>query len=204
MTTKAMGRYVAIFALFTAVMCSTGCGNSSSTPSAPTGLTVSSTVSKNTLSWNAVSGCVYNIYRGTSAGAESAIAGSYTATYVDTPPVGSTTKYYYFVTALNSDAVESAASNEVSVVSPTLTLGTVTSTSVVLNWTVPSSVTGVTGYNIYRSTTTGSEASPATATSTTASYTDTAVVTGTTYYYRVTAVGSNGETMGSNEISAAP
>lgn len=185
-----------------------GCGNSNtSAPSAPTGLAVSSTtVSQVNLSWTAVSGSVYIVYRGTASGAEVELpTGSTVATYTDTPPVTSTaTTYYYYVTAIDANRNESSASNEVAVVSPALTLGTVASGSVALSWTVPASVSGVTGYNVYRSTASGSEATPALASPTTASYSDATVVHGTTYYYQVTAVGASGETLGSNEITATP
>jgi fibronectin type 3 domain-containing protein len=157
------------------------------------------------------SGCVYNIYRGTASGQESVHAGSYTNSFtdVDTPAATATT-YYYFVTALDSNSNESSSSNEVSVTvtAPTLTLASYTPTSAVLNWTTPSNIPGISSYNIYRSTVSGAEGLPvlaSTATASyTASYTDTTVVSGTTYYYRVTAVGTNGETIGSNEISVTP
>jgi fibronectin type 3 domain-containing protein len=157
----------------------------------------------NTLNWNAVSGCNYNIYRGTVSGSETLLNQSAITTYTDTTPVSSSTPYYYVVTAFNING-ESVFSNEVSVTPPTLSLGTVTSSSVNLSWTIPAS--GVTSYNIYRSTTSGEESLPVLATSTSTSYTDSTVVSApaTTYYYRVTAVGPNGETLGSNEVSATP
>jgi fibronectin type 3 domain-containing protein len=192
-----------IFALFLLLSAIGGCGNTSA-PSAPTGLTLSSTVSQNTLNWNAVSGSSYNIYRGTSSGSEVLYDTSTTTSYVDTPPVSSSTPYYYVVTAVNT-VTESGYSNEVSVTPPTLTLGTVTFSSVNLSWTMPATVSGVTSYNIYRSTASGSEGPPVLVSTTTASYTDSTVFNnGTTYYYRVTAVGTNGETLGSNEVSTTP
>jgi fibronectin type 3 domain-containing protein len=151
-----------------------------------------------------VPGCTYNIYSGTASGAEIAIAGSDVTSYTDTPPVTlAATTYYYYVTALDSNGFESSPSNEVVVVSPALTLEAVISTSVALNWTMPASTSGITGYNVYRSTTSGAEATPALASPTTSSYSDTTVVPGTTYYYRVTALGPNGEeSFGSNEVYA--
>jgi fibronectin type 3 domain-containing protein len=180
-----------------------GCGNTS-VPSAPAGLTISSTVSQNTLSWNAVSGCSYNIYRGTSSGSEVLYNSSTATTFIDTPPVSSSTPYYYVVTAINTNG-ESVFSNEVSVTPPTLTLGTVTSSTVNLSWSMPATVSGVTSYNIYRSTATGAEGLPVLGSTATTSFTDTTVFNnGTMYYYRVTAVGTNGETLGSNEVSTTP
>ena len=196
--------YLSILAMFLFMVIIGGCGGSTPPlPNAPTGLTISSTVSKNMLNWNAVSGCVYNIYRGTASGTEIAIAGSFTTTFTDTPPVTPATPYYYVVTAINTNG-ESGGSNEVSVTPPALAIGAVTSASVAFSWTMPASASGITSYNIYRSLTSGSEGLPALASSTTASYSDTTVVHGTTYYYRVTALGPNGESLGSNEISASP
>jgi fibronectin type 3 domain-containing protein len=179
-------------------------GCSTSAPNAPAGLTVSSDVSRNTLTWNPVSGCVYNIYRGTATGSETALYSTDDTTLVDTPPVSSATSYYYYVTAVDSDGYESAASNEVSVTPPVLGLGAVSPSSVSLTWGMPSSASAVSSYNIYRSTSSGLEAVPVLASLTATSYVDTSVVHGPTYYYRVTAVGQNGETLGSNEVSAAP
>jgi hypothetical protein len=58
--------------------------------------------------------------------------------------------------------------------------------SVVLTWTASTS-SGVTSYNVYRGTTSGSYTLLASAGSQT-TYTDNAVVSGTTYYYVVTAL----------------
>jgi fibronectin type 3 domain-containing protein len=205
MTLQAIRHYLMIPALLLLLAPVGGCGGTTSPPSAPANLTVSSTVSQNTLTWSTVPGCVYNVYRGTASSAETAIVGSYVTTYTDTPPVTSTaTTYYYFVTALDSTSNESSPSTEVAVVSPALTLGAVTSTSVALNWTMAGSTSGITGYNVYRSATSGTEATPVLATPTTMSYNDTSVTHGSTYYYRVTALGPNGESFGSNEIKAAP
>src|SRR5207244_1838498 len=71
-----------------------------------------------------------------------------------------------------------------------------------LSWTASA---GATSYNVYRSTTSGSEGSPAQATGlTTTNYTDTTVANGTSYYYVVTAVLSGAESGQSNEASAMP
>ena len=203
MTLQSIRKIFKILAIILPIVAIWGCGTES-LPSGPTGLTISSTVSQNMLTWNAVSGCTYNIYRGTAAGTEGILATSIAPTYTDTPPVSSSTPYFYFVTAVDSNGNESPGSYEVSVTPPLLTLGTVTTVLVALSWTMPASTTGITGYNIYRSTTSGSEGLPVLATSTTTSYTDASVVHGTPYFYRVTAVGATGETLGSNEVSAAP
>ena len=193
-----------IFGLFFLLAAIGGCGETS-VPSAPTGLAITSTVSQNTLSWNAVSGCSYNIYRGSASNSETLYYSNVNSTkYVDVPQVSSTipgSAYYYVVTAVNSVA-KSGFSNEVSVTPPNLRLGTVTSSSVNLSWTT---VSWATRYNIYRSTGTDEVGLPALSNSLSTSYTDTPTANGVTYHYRVTAVGQNGyETLGSNKVSATP
>jgi hypothetical protein len=80
----------------------------------------------------------------------------------------------------------------------------VTATQVSVSWTA--SLSTVTGYNVYRSTTPGTgytkvNASPVVGTG----YTDTTVVSGTPYYYVVSAVDANGlESQKSNEVTASP
>jgi len=78
---------------------------------------------------------------------------------------------------------------------------------VTLSWTAPSSNGGstITGYNVYRGTTSGGESITPIATSiTSTSYTDGTVTNGQTYFYKVTAINSAGESASSNEASATP
>lgn len=72
-----------------------------------------------------------------------------------------------------------------------------------LNWTASNS-TGVSGYNVYRSTTSGSGYTKITASPITLlTYTDTSVQAGQTYFYVTKAVGSTGlESINSNEARA--
>ncbi len=70
------------------------------------------------LSWTGPTGAVgYNIYRGTTAGAETLLTSTLSATYTDTATALGV-RYYYQVTAVNGNisplAVESAKSNEAS------------------------------------------------------------------------------------------
>jgi predicted phage tail protein len=86
---------------------------------------------------------------------------------------------------------------------PTLT-AEAGSRDVQLSWTQPSDGgAAITGYDIYRGTTSGGEqlldAVPPRTT-----YVDHSVQAGTTYYYEVTAVNDNGQSPPSNETSAAP
>jgi fibronectin type 3 domain-containing protein len=79
--------------------------------------------------------------------------------------------------------------------------------SVSLTWTPPANNGGaaVTGYNIYRGTSTGGESATPVATNVAAtSFTDTGLVNGTTYFYTVAAVNSAGVSPQSNEASATP
>ena len=80
----------------------------------------------------------------------------------------------------------------------------VSSSQINLSW---NSVTGATGYNIYRDTSSsgsfprlGSE--PTVSGESNTSYSDTGLTAGTTYYYRVSAVNSSGESAASSVVSA--
>ena len=74
----------------------------------------------------------------------------------------------------------------------------------VLTWTAPSSGTA-TSYNLYRSTSAGTEGSTPYQTGLTGTtYTDTGLTNGTTYYYTLAAVNANGESAASNEASGGP
>ena len=73
---------------------------------------------------------------------------------------------------------------------------------VTLNWTAPTEVgnSAITGYRIYRSTSTNTESAYAIVGNVT-TYTDTSVSGGTTYYYKVAAINSDGEGALSGEVS---
>jgi hypothetical protein len=79
----------------------------------------------------------------------------------------------------------------------------VTSHSVALSWN-PSITSGVSGYNIYRATTSGgygtTPVNPSPVSGTT--YTDTTVVSGQTYFYVATAVDAGTQSIDSNEVQA--
>ena len=74
-----------------------------------------------------------------------------------------------------------------------------------LSWIAPVSNgnSPITGYNVYRGTSSGAETLLSSAGSTT-SYFDTSVTNGLTYYYAVTAVNAVGESAWSNEAYATP
>ncbi len=79
------------------------------------------------------------------------------------------------------------------------------SSQINLSWTTPSSDGGsaITGYKIYRSTSSGTETF-LTSIGNVLSYNDTTVTNEQTYYYMVSAVNSVGESAQSNEASAIP
>jgi len=182
-------------------------------PQVPTNLAHgTTTASLVPLTWTAsVSTTVvgYNVYRGTVAG------GPYTqvnsslvngTTYSDTPVAPGTT-YFYIVTAVDPHNLASDYSGEISATTPPLPPTSVTAAggaspgSVQLNWT-GSTTAGVTGYNVYRSASSGGGYVKITLVNGT-SYTDTGLTSGTPYYYVVTAVGpGNLESVNSNEAFA--
>ncbi len=87
--------------------------------------------------------------------------------------------------------------------SPTgLTARDVSPTQINLIWTAPNNNgnSPITGYKIYRSTSSGTETLLTTSGNFT-SYNDTGVTTGITYFYKVTSVNSAGESSQSNEAS---
>ncbi len=189
-----------------------------SPPDAPTGLSSTPGNSQVVLNWTApannggdpVTG--YNIYQGTSSGAETILTStSTTATMFTSTGLTNGTTYYFKVTAV-SPAGEGPFSNEVSATpatvagAPTTLAATASDTEVDLNWTSPANNGGdpVTGYNIYQGTSSGAE-TILTSTSTTATmFTSTGLTNGTTYYFKVTAVSPAGEGPFSNEVSATP
>ncbi|HUP14459.1 MAG TPA: S8 family serine peptidase [Acidimicrobiia bacterium] len=86
---------------------------------------------------------------------------------------------------------------------PTLT-AVADASAVDLSWTAPADGgSSITGYNIYRGTSSGSASLYATVGDVLA-YTDTVVTPGVTYYYQVTAVNDIGEGSRSNEVSVIP
>jgi fibronectin type 3 domain-containing protein len=155
----------------------------------------------------------YRVYRGTSSGSETLLTTLGNVTSWTDSGVTNGTTYFYKVTALNSVG-ESGASNELSATptqpatvpgAPSLTSATAGNGSVALGWSAPSSNGGsaITGYKIYRGTSSGNETLLTTIGNVT-SWTDNGVTNGTTYFYKVTALNSVGESAASNEMSATP
>ena len=84
-------------------------------------------------------------------------------------------------------------------------LGDAGNASVALSWSAPSSDGGsaITGYKVYRGTSSGGESLLATL-GTATGWTDTGAANGTTYWYQVSAINSVGESSRSSERSATP
>jgi len=180
-------------------------------PSAPSGLTATGGSGQVSLSWTAGSNATsYNVYRGSSAGGESAtpIATNVTNTSLVDSSVTNGTTYYYKVASVNS-AGTSVQSNEASA-TPRLTAPATPSSplanagfgQITVTWGASS---GATSYSLFRGTSAGGEGSTAYVSGITAtSYTDNSVSAGTTYYYKVAAVNAAGSSAQSAETSAAP
>ena len=106
----------------------------------------------------------------------------------------------------NFAVVASSGSTATPPGAPTLNTASAGNGSVTLSWSVPSSNGGATisGYAVYRATSSGTEAAPALANTGALTYTDTAVTNNVTYYYKVAAINSAGTGAFSNELSATP
>lgn len=207
MIKRIMSTLVLLFATVIA-----GCGDG---PDAPANLTGTAGADSAALSWDAVESgtetVTYNVYRGTVTGSingKTKIGSGLSATSYTDSSLTAGTAYYYQVTAQDSTG-ESNASNEVKVTpgglpAPASLTASAVAGQVNLAW---GTVSGATGYNVYRGTTqTGTvsgKSKIATGVST-ASYTDATVTRGTTYYYQVTAIDSTRESAGSNEASVTP
>jgi len=179
-----------------------GGGSSTTTPTVPgtpTAMTVTAGDNKTTISWGAVTGATsYNVYRSTTPGAQGTKIGTSTTTsYVDATAANGST-YYYEVTAASA-AGEGTTTTQSAGVTPAIpvTVPAVPTgltaapgdAQVTLGWTA---VAGASSYNVYRSTSAGSQGSKIGSSSTT-QYVDSAVTNGATYYYAVTADNAVGE-----------
>jgi beta-glucanase (GH16 family)/fibronectin type 3 domain-containing protein len=184
--------------------------------SSPSSLSASATSpSSISLTWSAPTAGAsgYNIYRGTNAGAESTTPINSTpvttTSYTDTTAAPGTTYYYTVSAVLNGTTT--GTSNEASASTITLapaylraSASGASSTAIDLGWIAPSGT--VTGYNIYRGTTSGGESgTPINSTPLNSNtYVDSGLSTGTTYYYTVVALSSGGSSAASIEAAATP
>jgi fibronectin type 3 domain-containing protein/predicted phosphodiesterase len=186
-----------------------------SAPTAPGSLTATEVSSSRVnLSWSPsvdnVGVVGYDIYRDDGDPLDS-LAGNASSYSDNTVDPGAT--YSYLAKARDAAGNVSAASNVVTVTVPAVApdapsglVATAGNGQVGLSWTAPVLNGGapITGYRIYRSTTSGAEALTYTLTGTATSYLDTAAPNGSTYYYKVAAVNSAGPSLLSGEASATP
>ena len=184
-------------------------------PDAPTGVTAAASADGVSLSWTAPLGdggalvAGFQIYRAASSGAEALLTTvGLESSYTDSA-VSPGATYFYYVRAVNSVG-PGAPSDEVSGTIPTTGPGrpgtlfaSASGTSITLGWSKPS-VTGgsaITGYILYRGTSSGGEGLIARLGNITG-FTDTGRSPGTTYYYVVRAVNGAGAGFSSNEAHA--
>ena len=187
-------------------------------PAAPTGLSATGGDSTVSLNWNDnseedLNG--YNVYRSLTSGSGYVkLNGSLVSSsnYTDNNVDGYVT-YYYVVTAVDTSTNESDNSSEASA-TPTDTMPPAAPTgltaiagdsTISLNWN-DNSEGDLDGYNVYRSTTSGSGYVQLNGSLLSSSdYIDNSVVNGTTYYYVVTAVDTSSNESGYlGEASATP
>jgi fibronectin type 3 domain-containing protein len=187
-------------------------------PAIPAGLSATGSNGSVALNWNDntetdLDG--YNVYRSTISGSgyskinSTLIANS---NYTDDTVTNNIT-YYYVVTALDVNGNESAYSSEASATpadtdAPMTPTGLAAKTSdslAALTW-AGNTETDLTGYNIYRTTTSGSGYIKLNSSLLTIpEYNDTSVTNTITYYYAVTAVDtSSNESAKSAEVTAIP
>jgi hypothetical protein len=193
-------------------------GGDTNAPLAPTGLTATAGNSVVWLDWNDNSEIDldgYNVYRSITSGSGYSKLNSpllSSSNYTDNSASGGLT-YYYVVTAVDTSWNESNDSNEVFAtpidtippLAPTGLSATAGNRTVSLNWN-DNSESDLDGYNVYRSTTSGSGYVQINGSLLSVSnYADNSVANGTTYYYVVTAVDIlSNESNDSNEVSAMP
>jgi fibronectin type 3 domain-containing protein len=185
-------------------------------PGVPQGLTATPSSGKVTLTWSppasdgGASVTSYKIYRATTSGAETLLTTVGNVTSYQDTQVTNGTLYYYKVAAVNSVG-EGPQSGEASATpaaanvpgAPTSLTAAARARGITLTWKAPTSNGGsaITGYQIFRSTSTGTEVFLVSVGSVT-SYKDTSVLSGVTYYYRVEAVNAVGASAPSNEAFA--
>lgn len=181
-------------------------------PSKPTELIAYAGTNKVELFWYSGSDAVsYNLKRATSAGGPYTTikSGIWYRNYIDTM-VNNGTEYYYIVTAISRDGLESLPSTEVSATpiapvppsSPTGLTAAAGDNKVSLSW---GAVTEAATYSVKRATMPGGPYSSVATNITTTAYEDTTVTNGISYYYVVTATSSSGlESAASSEITVVP
>ena len=178
-------------------------------PPAPTGLVATGLPGTVHLSWSAAIGAAsYNVYMGSSAGAETLapVQAEVVGTSADVTGLTVGTQVFFTVKAVTTAGI-SAPSNEVSAIptepTPPSGLKAVAGNgSVQLAWTAAA---GATSYNVYQGTTASGEGATAVLAGITGTATTvTSLMNGTQYYFVVRADTPAGLSGISNEVSAKP
>ena len=181
-------------------------------PQVPTGANATGGNGQITLTWFASTGATsYNVYQGSSAGAEGAtpVKTGVTGTSTTVTGLSNNTQYFFKLSAVNSTG-ESNESGEVSAATASGAPTNLTATSgnsqsgssqIVLSWTAAA---GATSYNVYQGTSAGGEGTSAimggiSGTSATISG---GLLPATRYYFIVKAITGGNLSVASNEANA--
>jgi Fibronectin type 3 domain-containing protein len=187
-------------------------------PSTPTNVTATLAGGSVQVAWDASTDNIavvgYSVYRGSTAGFTVGTSNKVadvtgTSWQDDTPPVGTS---YYKIVAVDGAGNVSTPSDPASVTVPDVTpptaptglTATPSGTSVALAWSASTDNVGVTGYSVYRGTSSdfavgaGSKIADVTGTS----YTDSGLALGT-YYYKVTASDAAGNVSDPSAVASA-
>jgi len=183
-----------------------------SVPGTPTGVTATRNPAGSTtvrITWNVVSGATsYKVYYSSSSSGSGTLDGTSSTTSYDSFSNSTDFTWYFRVSAVNS-AGEGSPSSWVSVgpvetvpnapSAPSgITATAQSSSSIRISW---STVTGATGYYIYRSSS-ASGTYTQVGDSTSTSYTNTGLSQNTTYHYRVASYNTAGTSSQSSSVSA--
>ena len=167
------------------------------TLSAPSGLTATGTAGQVSLEWSAVTrASSYTVYWDNATGINSsstAITSVSTDNYTHSSLDNGTT-YYYKVSAVDTDKTTGSLSSEVSAATPLPAADNLSASgannTITLTW---NSVSGATSYTLYWDNVSGIDSSDTAITSiTNDNYTHNNMDNGSTYYYKVAAVNSSG------------
>ena len=182
-------------------------------PAAPTGLSATPGSGFVQLSWNEVTGAgSYVVYRGTTSGSASPFATGVLLTNFKDLNTNNGTMYYYRVAAVVGSVLgqQSSQVNATPQATPTPVqppavptglAATAGNAQVSLQWT---GVSGATGYNLFRSTSSSLQGDQIATGLTSASFVNLNLTNGTTYFYRVAATNSGGSSLPSAPVSATP